>query len=162
MMDSFKQWAVLACTVAVACTVLYRLFPDTPLGKQGRMMLPCVFLCVLLSPLLSATWSLPSGIETPAPLTDPAALEARFRQQTVEQVNSTLLAMVNQALESYGYKAEKIITDMDIAADGRISMGQITVCVDEDAARRLSLIKQVAQQRLGTTVSVVKLEAYNG
>lgn len=159
-MDSFKSWAVLACTAAVVCTLFYRLFPETSLGRQGRLLLPCVFLCVLLSPLLSVSWSLPTGTGTETQAADPAALEARFRQQTVEQVNATLLAMVNQALENHGYKAEKIVTDMDIAADGSISMGQITVYVDEDAARRSSLIKQVAQQRLGMPVTVVRLEAY--
>ncbi len=161
-MGSLKSWAVLACTVAVACTLLYRLFPDTSLGRQGRMLLPCVFLCILLSPLLSATWALPTGMDSTVQAVDPAVLRARFRQQTVEQVNTTLLAMVNQALESHGYRAEKIITDMDITEDGRISMGQITVYVDEEAARRSSLVKQVAQQRLGMTVTVAQLEAYNG
>ena len=154
-MDELRNWAMLACTMAVVCTLLYRLFPDTSLGKQGRMLLPCVFLCVILSPLLSLGKGLPYSADAAALSVDTEALEARVRQQTVEQVNATLLSMVNQALKSYGYTAQKVVSDMDIAADGSISMGQITVYVDEDTAQRSSLVKQVAQQRLGTAVVVV-------
>lgn len=156
-MDSVKAWAVSACTVAVVCTLLYRLFPDTAVGRQGRLLLPCVCLCVLLTPLLSLTWS-PPAVAPPSAVTQPSQLEARVRQQTVAQLNATLLAMVNQALESYGYRAEKIVTDMDIDATGRIDMGQITVYVDRDTARRSSLVKQVAEQRLGMRVTVALLE----
>ncbi len=160
-MDGLTNWAVLACTMAVVCTLLYRLFPDTTLGKQGRMLLPCVFLCVILSPLLSLGGKWSYNTDSAVQSLEIDALEARMRQQTVEQMNGIMLAMVNQALESYGYKAEKVVSDMDIAEDGSISMGQITVYVDEDTAQRSSLVKQVAQQRLGTAVVVAKLEEYD-
>ena len=152
-MDGFTGWTVLVCTAAVVCTLLHRLFPDTTLGRQGRMVLPAVFLCVILTPLLTVTVDLPHG--DTVPVQDATVLEARIRQQTVAQVQDTLLAMVNQALASYGYVAEKITADMDIAEDGSISMGQITVYVDEDAYVRSSLVKQVAEKRLGTSVTVM-------
>ncbi len=152
-MDGFTGWTVLVCTAAVVCTLLHRLFPDTALGRQGRMVLPAVFLCVILTPLLTVTVDLPHG--DTVPVQDATVLEARIRQQTVAQVQDTLLAMVNQALASYGYVAEKITADMDIAEDGSISMGQITVYVDEDAYVRSSLVKQVAEKRLGTSVTVM-------
>ncbi len=152
-MDGFAGWTVLVCTAAVVCTLLHRLFPDTSLGRQGRMVLPAVFLCVILIPLLTVTVDLPDG--NMASVQDAADLEARIRQQTVAQVQDTLLAMVNQALASYGYKAQKITADMDIAEDGSISMGQITIYVDEDTYVRSSLVKQVAEKRLGTSVTVM-------
>ena len=49
---------------------------------------------------------------------------------------------------------------MDIAEDGRISMGQITVYVDERAAERSVLVKQVAGARLGTAVTVAAWEEH--
>ncbi len=159
-MNSLKSWAVLVCTAAVLCTLLYRLFPDSRLGRQGRLLLPCVFLCVTLAPLSGLHWTwgeLPAAQGIAA---DEAALTARMRQQTVQQVNDTLLKMVNQALESYGLAAKKVTADMDIAEDGRISMGQITVYVDERAAERSVLVKQVAGARLGTAVTVAAWEEH--
>ena len=157
-MDSLRQWAVTLCAAAVVCTALERLFPDTALGRQGRQLLPCVFLCILLSPLLTLRWGLPLMTSQPASATDTATLEARLRQQTVRQVNATLLDMVNQALESYGVQAKKVVTDMDIHEDGSIHMGQITVYVDRKTARRSVLVKQVAENRLGTAVVVAQME----
>lgn len=158
-MQPLQTWAVSVCTAAVVCAILYRLFPDTSVGKQGRLLLPTVFLFVLISPLFSVggvRWT-PSDINAAA---DTAALQAQVRRQTVQRVNDTLLQMVNQALASYGYRAEKVVTDMDITEDGSISMGQIVVYVDERAAQRSALIEQVATQRLGMAVTVREMEVH--
>ena len=157
-MEGFRRWAAVVCGAAVLCTLLRRLFPDTLLGQQGRTVLPCVFLCALLAPLPGML----SGLALPelptAGLTDTAALETRMKQQLTAQVNASLLAMANQALESYGWSAKKVVTDMDIGEDGCISMGQITVYVDERIARSATAVRQVVEKRLGTPVTVAVWE----
>jgi hypothetical protein len=89
---------------------------------------------------------------------DSAALTARMRQQMVAQINTGLLEMVNQSLATYGWQAKKVVADMDIAEDGSISMGQITLYVDEDTAVRATAVKQIAEKRLGTAVTVAVWE----
>lgn len=161
-MDSLRQWAVAVCAAAVVCTLLRHLFPDSLLGQQGRMLLPCLFLCVLLSPIFSAfqTVKLPNfTVENAA---DTAGLTARMRQQMAAQVNDTLLAMVNQSLSGYGWSAKKVVADMDIGEDGSISMGQITLYVDEEVARRATAVRQVAEKRLGTAVEVAVWQETDG
>ena len=153
-MEGVQKWAVAVCAAAVVCALLRHLFPDTRLGQQGQMLLPCLFLCVLLSPISG----LSDGVKLPTFTTeneaDSAQITARMRQQVVAQVNATLLEMVNQSLEGYGWSAKKVVADMDIDADGSIHMGQITLYVDETVARRATAVKQIAEQRLGTTVEV--------
>ena len=73
-------------------------------------------------------------------------------------MNETLLTMVNQSLDGYGWSAKKVVADMDIEEDGSIRMGQITVYVDEDVARRAAAVRQVAEKRLGTQVQVAVWE----
>ena len=161
-MEGVQKWAVAVCVAAVVCTLLRHLFPDSRLGQQGRMLLPCVFLCVLLSPIsvLSQPVKVPDfTIENPV---NDEKITAQMRQQVVDQVNTTLLQMVNQALSGYGWSAKKVIADMDIAADGSIGMGQITLYVDEKVARSATAVKQVAEKRLGTTVEVVVWETTDG
>ena len=158
-MSGLRSWAVLVCTAAVVCTLLYRLFPETSLGRQGRLLLPCVFLCVLLTPLLRWQPTLPAvTAETVA--ADSEALTAAMRRQTQEQVETVLCRMVNQALTSYGLEVKKVACRMDIDEDNRISMGQITIYVDERAAERSVLVKQVAGARLGTAVTVAAWEEH--
>lgn len=159
-MDGFRQWAASVCAAAIVCTLLQRLFPNNSLGRQGKLLLSCLFMCVLLSPALGTDLSitLPSLPQPDA--ADTAALEAQMRGQLVQQVNQTLLDMVNQALAGYGWEAKKVVTDMDIGEDGSISMGQIVVYVDEDTARRATAIKQVAEKRLGTAVTVAVWEEH--
>lgn len=161
-MDGLRQWAVAVCAAAVVCTLLKCLFPDNQLGQQGRMVLPCLFLCVLLSPI-SGTFSsvkLPDFTEGTA--ADSDQMTARMRQQMVAQVNATLLQMVNQSLDGYGWSAKKVVANMDIAEDGSISMGQITLYVDETVARSATAVKQVAEKRLGASVEVAIWESTDG
>ena len=150
----------MVCTAAVVCTLLERLFPAGSLGRQGKMLLSCLFLCVVLSPLLGEdfTLSLPQ-LELPSSV-DSTSLEAYRQGQWTRQVNQTLLDMVNQALSGYGWEAKKVVADMDIHEDGSIDMGQIVVYVDEDTARRATAVKQVAEKRLGTAVTVAVWEEY--
>ena len=161
-MDDLKLWAVAVCTAAIVCTILRQLFPDSRLGQQGRMLLPCVFLCVLLSPLsgLFSDVKLPDfTAEKPI---DSAGLTEQMRRQVTEQVNDTLLQMVNQSLDGYGWSAKKVVADMDIAADGSIRMGQITLYVDETVARRATAVQQIAEKRLGTRVEVAVWNGKDG
>ncbi len=157
-MEGLRTWAVAVCTAAVVCTLLDRLFPDTGVGWQGRLLLPCVFLCVLLSPLSGGISAVKFPDFTAGEAVDSGALTARMRQQTVRLVNEKLLQMVNQSLGSYGWSAKKVVADMDIEEDGSISMGQIVLYVDEDTARRATAVRQVAEKRLGTAVTVAVWE----
>ena len=158
-MAELKQWTLTVCAAAVVCTVLQQLFPDNALGRQGRPVLAAASLCVLLTPLLtgSATDVKIPGF-TAVESVDSGVLAARMRQQLAAQVNETLLAMVNQSLDGYGWTAKKVVADMDIGEDGSIRMGQITVYVDEDVARRGVMVRQVAEKRLGTAVVVAVWE----
>lgn len=153
-MDGVRQWAVSVCAAAVVCTLLRQLFPDNRLGQQGRMLLPCLFLCVLLSPISGLFGGVKLPDFTQENTVDSEQITARMRQQMVAQVNDTLLRMVNQSLSGYGWSAKKVVTDMDIGEDGSISMGQIILYVDEEVARRATAVQQVAEKRLGTAVEV--------
>lgn len=157
-MDDLRAWAVAVCTAAVVCTLLDRLFPESGLGRQGRLLLPCVFLCVLLGPLSGGFSGAKIPNFTPRKPIDSAVLTARMRQQTVQLVNEELLAMVNQSLATYGWSAKKVVADMDIDESGSISMGQIVVYVDESVAKRATAVRQVAEKRLGTSVTVAVWE----
>ncbi len=148
------QWAVAVCAAAVVCTLLRHVFPDNRLGQQGRMLLPCVFLCVLLSPISGGFRAVKLPDFTGKNTVDTGQITARMRQQVVAQVNDTLLRMVNQSLAGYGWSAKKVVADMDIAEDGSIRMGQITLYVDETVARRATAVQQVAEKRLGAAVEV--------
>ena len=157
-MDGLRQWTLAVCAAAVVCTILQQLFPDTALGRQGRPLLSAVFLTVLLSPLFTSVFAVKLPAFTVDKPIDSAGLSARMHQQMVEQVNATLLAMVNQSLDGYGWSAKKVVADMDIDEEGRIHMGQIVVYVDEDVARRATAVAQVAEKRLGIDVVVAAWE----
>ena len=157
-MDGVRQWAMAVCTAAVVCSLLQMLFPDNALGRQGRFALPCVFLCVLLSPLPGAKTAVKLPSFTAEEALDSGDLTARMHQQTIAQVNRQLEQMLNQSFEQYGWDVKKVVTDMDIHPDGSIEMGQITVYVDEMVARRATQVGQVAEKRLGMPVTVAVWE----
>ena len=154
----FRQWALAVCTAAVVCTLLQMLFPDNALGRQGRFVLPCVFLCVLLVPLCEGRLDVKLPSFTQEERLDSGELSARVQQQMVEQVNRRLEAMLRQSFEKYDWVVKKVVTDMDIGEDGSIEMGQITVYVDEATARRSLAVGQVAEKRLGMPVTVAVWE----
>lgn len=157
-MEGLRQWAVAVCATAVVCTLLRHLFPDNRLGEQGRTLLPCLFFCVLLSPISSLSSAVKLPDFTSQSTNETADLSARMKQQLTAQVNDTLLQMVNRSLAGYGWSAKKVVVDMDIAEDGSIEMGQITLYVDEMVARRATAVRQIAEKRLGTSVEVAVWE----
>jgi hypothetical protein len=161
-MEGLRQWAVAVCAAAVVCTLLSRLFPESRLGQQGRMLLPCLFLCVLLTPISGGSSSVKLPDFTALESADSAGLAAQMQGQLAAQVNETLLKMVNQSLSGYGWSAKKVVADMDIGEDGSIQMGQITLYVDEKVARRAAAVRQVAEKRLGTAVEVAVWQETDG
>ncbi|MBQ4612887.1 MAG: hypothetical protein IJB26_05035 [Clostridia bacterium] len=161
-MEALQQWALAVCAAAVLCTVVSRLFTDNSLGRQGRMLLPCLFLLAVLAPLSGGlqNFSLP---DVTAPSTQQSeALQSRVHQQTAAYVNETLLKMANQALNSYGVQAKKVVTDINFASDGSINMGQITVYIDKNAINMTAVARQVVQNRLGTDVVIAVWEENGG
>lgn len=156
-MEGLRNWALVVCGAAILCTLVQRLFPDTTIGRQGRLLLPCVFLCALLVPLrgISGTVQVPTF---KAGQTDTSVLETRLQQQTVAQVNTALLAMANQALASHGFEAKKVVADMDILDDGSINMGHITLYVDEDTILHWAQVKSIVEKRLGSDITLAKWE----
>ncbi len=159
-METLRGWAIAVCAAAVLCTLLHRLFPETSLGRQGRLLLPCLFLLAVFAPLPGVTLTVPEAQTQAAE--DTQALRARMLQQTVATVNKTLLAMANQALDSYGVQAKKVVADMDIAEDGRINMGQITVYIDKETLNMAAAVRQVVERRLGTSVVIAEWEENGG
>ena len=157
-MEGLQRWAVVVCTAAVVCTLLQRLFPETSIGRQGRLLLPCVFLCAVLSPLAGGLQTVRLPALAAVQTADKEQLTAHMKGQVTERLNTTLLAMANQALESHGLQAEKIVTDMDIDEEGCIHTGQITVYVTGDSARWSAAVRQIVRNRLGMDVTVARWE----
>lgn len=157
-METLQRWALTACAAAILCTLAYRLFPENALGRQGRLLLPCLFLLVIVSPLAGTRWSFTLPELSTVSKEQTEALQARVNQQTVAYVNKTLLDMANQALSSYGVQAKKVLTDINIASDGSIDMGQITVYIDRDTLNMAAAVKQVVENRLGTAVVIALWE----
>ncbi len=157
-MEGLRVWAASVCAAALVCGLIYRLFPDNSLGKQGRMLLPCLFLLAVLLPLKGLNISVDFTEEFSATEADASALTARLRQQTTAYVNNTLLAMVNQALDSYDVAAKKVTADVHFTQDGGIEMGQITVYIDKQALNMAAVVRQIAEKRLGTAVMLAQWE----
>lgn len=160
MLEALRGWAIAVCAAAVLCTILHRLFPENALGRQGRMLLPCLFLLAVFAPLPGVEVTIPE-VQTQT-AADMQTLQARMRQQTAATVNGTLLAMANQALKSYGVQAKKVVADINIAEDGSIGIGQITVYIDEQALDMATAVRQVVEHRLGTSVVIAEWEEYGG
>lgn len=159
-MEGIRQWAVGLCGAALVCTVAVRLFPENTIGKQGRLVLSCVFLLSVLSPLATGDWSLtfPEFETTPSTQTD--ELRRRVEEQTANYVNDTLTKMANQALASYGAQVKKVDAAVNITSDGSIDIGQITVYIDEGTLNMAAVVRQVVEHRLGTSVVLEKWEEH--
>lgn len=159
-MEGLRGWALAVCAAAVLCTLLHHLFPQTSLGQQGRMLLPCLFLLAVFAPLPSVKVTIP---QTQSQTTvDDTALRARMQQQVSATVNDTLLSMANQALKSYGVQAKKVVADINITQDGGINMGQITVYIDKETLNMAAAVRQIVEHRLGTAVTLAEWEESGG
>lgn len=157
-MTAFTQWAGTVLIAASVCTALHILVGNTGVGRVFRMMTAVFFLCAVLYPWLSGndiSFSLPSFS---AEEIDKKEWETVTAEQLKSATEQQLLHTVNGALERYDLQAEKVEIRMDTSDGQRISITDITLYIPAGNSLHLTWVKQIAEQRLGTEVTVREME----
>lgn len=157
-MTAFTEWAGAVLIAASICTALHILVGNTGVGRVFRLMTTVFFLCAVLHPWLSGngvSFSLPSFSVEEMNMRDWEAVTAEQLKSATEQ---QLLHTVNQALERYDLQAEKVEIRMDTSEGERISITDITVYIPAGNSLHPTWVKQIAEQRLGTEVTVRAVE----
>ncbi len=153
-MEAVRGWAIGLCAAAVGCTVLQMLAPKGGLGKLFHLLTAAFFLCCLLFPVLTFKnlpeldiSSLPEDIQS-------SMLEDRIQQQLLTQIDESLQTVTAQALESYGFSAEKVVANTTTSEEGGIYMDSVTVYLDKQNLKHGINIRLLLEQRLGVTVRI--------
>lgn len=153
-MDAIKGWAAALCVVAVGCTLIQMLAPKDGMGRIFRILIGAFFLCCMVSPLLSLRHItnldlnlLPTEIQS-------TILEEKVKEQLDRQISAAVEKIVNQAMENYNLKAEKVETMTDTSEDGSIYMKQIILYLDKQSMSKSAAVRQALEQRLGIPIDV--------
>lgn len=153
-MDAIKGWAAALCVVAVGCTLIQMLAPKDGMGRIFRILIGAFFLCCMVSPLLSLRKMtnldlnlLPAEIQS-------SLLEDKVKEQLDRQISAAVEKIVNQAMENYNLKAEKVETITDTSEDGSIYMKQIILYLDKQSMAQSAAVRQALEQRLGIPIDV--------
>lgn len=159
-MDLVREWGVALCLTAAGCALLRFLAPDTALGRVLERVSAVALLCCALAPLGSSwLFSLP---QTDTAVSGQSALQ----QQVIAQLREPLAAAVQQAgeqaLASYGLKAEKITAQMDIDEDGGIYISEICVTVDSRQAVKSGWIREILSERFSCDAVRVESQKAGG
>ncbi len=152
-MKIFLEWMGTLCGVAALCALVHAVTQKTGAGKVLKLISAAVMVCIILRPIgsLVKDFTLPQisveeGEETA--LYDTAVLQMKTLTENM------LLSEVNEALASYDIKAEKLEITMDISDEGDISIRDICLFIPESNSLHRSWAAQIAQKRLGRSVTV--------
>ena len=156
-MSEIRAWSAAVCMAALGCSAVRLLAPKAGSGKLFSLITSSFFLCALALPLLNITSLpelkidlLPSDVVT-------ELLEERVTEQLTEQVEAAAVAFVEEAMTERQLCPKKVEVITDTSESGGIYMKQITIYVDKQSVPGTSLVREVVEKSLGTTV-VVKAE----
>lgn len=153
-MDTVREWAIGLCAVAVAGAAMQGLIPKKGIGATFRVLLTAFFLCVFTAPLLA--WK---GLPELDLSVLPDEVQADVLEDTVDrqlrgQVSAAVEEIVRDVLSGYGYTAEKVETNMDIADDGGIYIVDVRIILSGQVSGAVSLRHRL-ETRLGVPVVIV-------
>jgi hypothetical protein len=152
------DWAGTVCLAAAGCTALHMLVGNKGTGKIFSLLTTAFFLCAVMYPLLSENGVMHRLPSFSVEQADTERIEEMAFAQLKSATEKQLLDTLNTALEGYDLKAEKVEIRMDTLEDGSISITDITVYIPAGNSLQPSWVKQIAQKRLGTEVTVYAVE----
>ena len=145
-MEALQNRTAALVAVSLAATALGMLVGDKGVGRAFRLILACLFLLTVLSPLADGVTLAGTS---PAPPSEGA--EDAY---TLRVLEGTVLRVCNQALENYGYAVKKAEVITDISEDGRISITEVILYADGRSYTERSAVTQLTRSRLGCETEV--------
>lgn len=153
-MSAITGWAAGLCAVALGCAAVRLLAPEKSLGRLFNLILTALFLCCMVAPLLDGNVENLLSAGTSSTEVEAPALQQQLLAQYRTQVTSALDTVTRQTLDNYHLDYEKVAVDMDMDADGRIYITNITVYLDAQNLSNTIAVKQVMERRLERDVNV--------
>ena len=153
-MSDIKAWSMAVCMAALGCAAIRLLAPKAGSGKWFPLITSSFFLCTLILPALRL-FTLPSldvALLPEAVVSE--LLTERVQAQLHEQVEGAVTALVEEILRERGITAKKVGVITDTSEDGGIYMKQVTVRVDTQGAAQATVLREVLEAQLQTTVVI--------
>lgn len=156
-MSEIRTWSAAVCMAALGCSAVRLLAPKAGSGKLFSLITSTFFLCALMLPLLNIR-SLPQ-LKIDLLPSDVVAglLEERVTEQLTEQVQVAAVSFVEEALAERNLSPKKVEVKTDTSESGGIYMKQITIYVEKQSMPAASVVREVLEKSLETTV-IVKAE----
>ena len=130
-MDDFKSAAAAVCMVSAGICAVRGLVSGTSLRGKVEMILKMVFAIVLLAPVVGGC----KDAELPRlgsyELSEYGYSMELYNAELAKQAKDNLTAVLVQQMEANGVECGKIEVDVNISADGGISISRVTVSVDD-------------------------------
>ena len=157
-MDNVRQWAFGICAASIACALAQMLLPSSSLQKTFQMTCSVFFLSCLLSPVLFAPWTIDSAqlVDFQSQVTEKAEhLEETLREDTIYLAEENLKNRLEEILLEQEIIARKISVQAHDVGDGRISITECEIQLEEKDADRCTLLQTYLQERLEMEVKVI-------
>ena len=149
-MEHFRSSVTAAAVAAAAVCLVENLVSGTRLRKQMKLLLDAVFAIAVLVPFTgrSAALELPEISNIPQPDSS-FALEV-YNESLCKTAAENVGAVLCEQLGAAGIACEKLDIDINISADGSISISRVTVSADDFEAAG-----EIIRNSLGSETEVI-------
>lgn len=150
MSDGIREWALTVCSASVFFAAVSILIPDEKYEKIINMSLTALMLLIVVSPLHGIDIS---NIEIDVPkqeIENSHCMEELINSQAAERISNAAERVLKQKLDEQGILTTEISVFMDISENGCISIGHVTVELDQRGVADPSAVKLMLEEWTGT------------
>ncbi len=151
-MEEFAKVIKAVCIISAGICLVDGLASGTRLKNQMKFLLNLVFITVVVTPIISGTFSLELPKLDIQSITDYGDSEMLYHEELKRQTGANISLVLEQQLSAAGINCTEIETNINISETNSISISSVTVKADDfEAAAR------VIRNSLGA-----ETEVYNG
>ena len=153
-METLRNWSSAVCFAAVGCAAIRLLVPEGKTGKIYRLLVMTFFICSMITPLLNVTVDLSLDAQwLPQEIVDEQLAE-KVTEQLSKQVEESVRNVAEECLGYRDTKADQIVVETNVSAEGNIYIERVIVYVDEREVSKALAARDVLEQQLQVPVTV--------
>ncbi len=149
-MEEIKNSVLAVCTVSAAICIVESLVSGTRLKNQMMLILNLVLITAAAAPFFKGGFIIDLSEFSSNNVSDYGCSQEIYNEELRRQTSYNVSAVLLQQIQSSGISCEKIETEVNILADGSISITKVTLKTDN-----FKKAAEIIRSSLGSETEVV-------
>jgi len=154
-MEWLREWALCICAISVFGAAVNLLVPESRYENLINMGVSLVVILIVVAPFAKLESCELSFFEVHEYRQEENAFEECVESQMLNYLSDTAEGIAAAKLDECGILYEEISVSMDSYENGCISIGQVTVILNDDQLNRKEQVQRIIQELFGSEDVIV-------